>query len=778
MPKHSLRSPSQPRTKRKTPSTPNVPLNKSNENNENNNNINNNNINDNDGSNNKDTTTGTPAVINGNGFSTTNSAKITPASINEYELVASQTWAQIGFCSLALNLFKIAIKSFDNSLRHLPDNVDSIIGLSKALKLDREGNSSIIGYKHSTELIISAIQQFPNLNNDGKLWRELSESHLGLKEYEQAHQAITRALNLYPNDPELLYLNSEILMRSKNYDYVKHILHTILSIYQNKENELVTELDHEIIRNTHAKLGALFVLENNFKFAINEYKLAISSPLPTSTAKFEEYASIWISFALLKERLNQLDEAFQIINDAIKLIGNIPRLLIANAYFLLIPTTKFFDPTVAIQLLESAINKQRQAEEEDETDFLTWYLLGRAYSLIDSARQAYDTFQISLGKGPSSPLPWLAVGSLYLKLGQLPDALAAYSQAARLQVDGPEATISQIIASATAWDGLACVYERCDDQAHDAADACLRTAGDLRASSQSEQRAHSLTAAARGEAPPPALKGPPDTPVVLLRDFIGLSSKEINESCQEIIQQEAPANPQSRQTSGAVPQRLSPQQAQHIQAQQMQQRSVQTTPRVEAAKQFHHLPLPRQSLATGRNTPEMNESSSHNNTPQQLSYQQQQQQHQQHATRTPIPGATPVMPQSQPTHPQQHPIQAQMLTGQGQPEGYVIDVNHRYNGQPGIPTTIIAGPPPPPPPHIQQHPMPQQQQQQQQHQQPPPPPPMGLTGPMPTATIAMPGPPGVLANGNGSYPPPPPPPGYAYATGMNGQPTNGFVQWR
>ncbi len=737
MPKRSLISPTQPRTKRETPSTPNVPLNKSTNNN--------NNSND-----------------NGNGVVAASNA--VPASINEYELVSSQTWAQIGSCSLALNLYKLAIKSFDNSLRHLPDNVDSIVGLSKSLKLEQEEVHSLAGFKHSTELIISAIQQFPNLNNDIKLWRELSESHLGLKEYEQAHQAITRALNLNPNDTELLYLNSEILMKSKNYVYVKHILHTILSIYQNKTNELVNELDHEIIRNTHAKLAQLFILENNFKFAINEFKLAISSPLPSTTSKYEEYASIWINFALLKERLNQFDEAFQIINDAINLLGNIPRLLIANAYFLLIPVTKFFDPTLAIQLLERAINQQRSNtgnEDNDDSDFLTWYLLGRAYSLIDSPRQAYDTFQISLGKGPSSPLPWLAVGSLYLKLGQLPDALAAYSQAARLQVEGPDATISQIIASATAWDGLACVYERCDDQAHDAADACLRaaacfrSAGDLRASSQAEQRAHSLTTASRGEAPPPALKGPPDTPIVLLRDLIGMFPRDISESYQDPPQQQqqqqqqAP-NQQSRQPSGPIPQQVQvppPQQPQPP-------RSVQTTPRIETPKQFHHLPLPRQSLAAGRsNTPD-GASTHQNNTPP----QQQQATFPggpppQQIARTPITGATPVMQQSQPIAPQPGSI----IQGQPQQqEGYMIDVNHRnmYKGGPIPPQqqqqpAFMTGPLPPPPPHGV---------------------PMGST---PTTTIAIPGPPGVLGNGNGNYPPPPPP-GYAY---VNGQP-NAFVQWR
>jgi len=768
MPKHSLISPVQSKSKRKTPSTPNVSLSQT------------------------------------NGGNAGNNGGILPISINEYELVSSQTWAQIGSCSLALELYKMAIKAFDNSLRHLPDNIDSIVGLSRALKLEQDGDNVNIGFKQSTELITSAIQQFPNLNNDFKLWKELSESHLGLKEYEPAHQAITRALNLNPNDSELLYLNAEILMKSKNFNYVKHILHTILSIYQNKSQDTMKELDYEIIRNTHAKLAQLFILESNFKYALSEYKLAISSPLPSSRSKYEEYASIWINYALLKERLNLYDEAYQLINEALNLFGHIPRLLISNAYFLLLPNTKFFEPSVAIQLLESAINQQRRQEDDDQTDFLTWYLLGRAYSLIDSPRQAYDTFQISLGKGPSSPLPWLAVGSLYLKLGQLPDALAAYSQAARLQVEGPDATASQIIASATAWDGLACVYERCDDQAHDAADACLRAAscfraaGDLRASSQAEQRAHSLTAASRGEAPPPALKGPPDTPVVLLRDLIALSSKEINESCQspqaQAQAQQAQSQPsapqqQSRQASNVQPiAQLQPppqqlqnqtvqaqqqqqqqaqvhaqqQQQQQVQSQQQQQfqqpiRSVQTTPRIETPKQFHHLPLPRQSLAGRSNTPDISEaaqagSTSHHNTPQQQ--HQQNPAYQQQAARTPIiqQNQQPQVPQHQ-SQPIQ-PGQEGPTTTNG---GYMIDVNHRniYNGA-GIPQpTIIAGPPPP----------------QLSHGMP-----MGSSGPTPTATVAIPGPPGVLTNGNGNYPPPPPPPGYAYA--VSGQAPNGFVQWR
>ncbi|CCH42354.1 General transcriptional corepressor [Wickerhamomyces ciferrii] len=839
MPKHVLISSTQEfQNKRRTPNTPHIPLTNGSKTNVFNGHSNDNNI-------------------------AQSQANVVSASINEYELVTSQTWAQIGSCSISLGLFKIAIKAFDNSLRHLPDNVESIVGLSQALKLDQNGSG--LGYKQSTELIISAIQQFRNLSNETKLWKELSISHIGLKEYEQAHQAITRASGIQPNDTELLYINAEILLKSRNYNYVKHILHTILSIYQNKATELITAFDYEIIGNTHAKLAQLFILEKNYKYAINEYRLAISSPLPSNRDKYEEYACIWINFALLKESLNEFDEAFQIINDALLHIGLIPRLMIARAYFLLLPSTKFYDPLSAISSLENAINQCRSEDGEDNTDFLTWYILGRAYSLIDSPRQAYDTFQISLGKGPSSPLPWLAVGSLYLKLGQLPDALAAYSQAARLQVEGPEATIPQILASATAWDGLACVYERCDDQARDAADACLRAsacyrnANDLRASQQAEQRAHSLTAASRGEAPPPGLKGPPDTPVMLLRDLIGLSTKEINELCQEnqpeaqqqqqqqqaqqaqqqAHQQQAAQQQQQQQVAQAQAMQAAQvqqqqQQQQQIQAQQQQQqqhpsaqrphaqlsapqpqqqitqqgppapqiiRSSQTTPRIETPKQFHHLPLPRQSLAGRSNTPDINDSSPRQiTTPQQQQHQVQVQGHpvqqvhvgpqgqpqplpqgqpivqhqpgQPQTIYTPVSGATPVLqhngslPQpQQPPQSQQHVPQQPNPPTQGStpaqhhpqhpPQGYLVDVNHRAglpqyqttsSGVVPQPTIITTGPPPP------------------------------------QGAVPVPGYPGLLATNNGQTQPtgqypPPPPPGYTY---VNGATTAGgnYVQWR
>lgn len=158
-------------------------------------------------------------------------------------------------------------------------------------------------------------------------------------------------------------------------------------------------------------------------------------------------------------------------------------------------------------------------------DFLPYFLLGQAHSLLDEPRAAYDAYQVALRRAANLPISWLAVGKLYLKLKQLSDALAAYSQALRLQTE--DAT-----AGAAAWDGLSCVYERCDFQLADAADACDRCAacyraiGDVDAEKFFEQRAKTLMQALRKEGPVPELRDPIDVPEFLVRDLVALLPSE------------------------------------------------------------------------------------------------------------------------------------------------------------------------------------------------------------------------------------------------------------
>jgi tetratricopeptide (TPR) repeat protein len=468
------------------------------------------------------------------------------SQLTEYALESSRTWFVIAQCALTLNLSQVALRAFESALRHAPDHVESLIGFTRTISLHAP--------QKTVELLQGAFQQFPHLNNEAALWKELAEAHLRLKQFEQAHQAATRGLSFQQNDPSLLFLSANAL-EHLNPQHAQHLYHAVLSIIT-QIRPGVAECD--MAKQCHYKLGLMAMADQNWKAATSEFQAAISFALQINS----DSELLWCLLANVRERSGDPEGALAVCRDAIQVSGLQRRTSIIFGYLSLIPTkSQQGDPINAINVL----GPLAVTDHNDHLDSLTWYLLGRAHSLAGNPRQAYDAFQSALRKGRTSSLPWLAVGSLYLKMGQLPDALAAYSQAARLLIEDGSAISAQ--ASAAAWDGLACVYERCDDQAIDAADAyarsasCYRAAGDMRAASQAEQRAHSLQAAARGEAPVPALKAVPETSLSLLRDIvIGAIQEDF-------------ANSEAAQESGD-------------------------------SKEFHHLPLPRQSLASVRsNTP-------------------------------------------------------------------------------------------------------------------------------------------------------------------------------
>lgn len=139
-------------------------------------------------------------------------------------------------------------------------------------------------------------------------------------------------------------------------------------------------------------------------------------------------------------------------------------------------TTAIATATTALESLFSVLAHVLHHFPQAPYDFVPFYLQGWAYLLAGHHGDAYLLLQHCLACTSKISIVWIMVARLYLELGQLPDALSAYSQAIRLAGDDS-------VDAALAWDGLGCVYARSQGQAGDAADAramavkCFRTAG-------------------------------------------------------------------------------------------------------------------------------------------------------------------------------------------------------------------------------------------------------------------------------------------------------------
>lgn len=432
-----------------------------------------------------------------------------------------------------MGMILVAIKLFESALQHRPDSVEALIGWSYSLRMNDISANETVGCQTSIQGLTRAAERYSDLTKSLKFFRELTECYLFVGLNEQAHQLIQLAMQLKPNDPALCLLQAQTLIRAgARAQAVSALTHCLLLL-----PSLLAEfskVDIETARSAHAELAAIAAADGNIDLLIAELTATLLLP-PPPLARADEHIALWCAFATAKERANRIGEALEACERAEVAVGPSPRILITHAYLLLLNDTNG-NAEKAVDLLTKVVEaepqelkeakKSEDGNENSPGDFLPWYLLGKAYNLLESPRAAYDSYQIALRRASNLPITWLAVGKLYLELKQLPDALAAYSQALRLQLN------ENLPGTAAAWEGLSCVYERCDDQLADAADACSRAAMCYRAFHDNEtadyfnNRAKNLQAAALGNGPVPALTQPLGVPNYFLRDLVTLLPSE------------------------------------------------------------------------------------------------------------------------------------------------------------------------------------------------------------------------------------------------------------
>lgn len=458
---------------------------------------------------------------------------VQPPVKEKYLDSASETWITVGNCATTMGMIGVAMRLFESALSHAPDSVEALIGWSCSLRMNDIGANETVGSQTSIQRLTRAAEQHPDLTKSLKFFRELTECYLLVGLNDLAHRLIQLALQLQPNDAALCLLLAQTLIRAGARAQAAAALTHCLLLLPSLLAEF-SKVDIETARSAHAELAAIAAADGNIDLLIAELTATLLLP-PPPLARADEHIALWCAFATAKERANRIDEALEACERAEVAVGPSPRILITHAYLLLLHDNRQ-NAERAVDLLTKVVDAEPQElKEQKETDegsenspgdFLPWYLLGKAYNLLDSPRAAYDSYQIALRRASRLPITWLAVGKLYLELKQLPDALAAYSQALRLQLN------ENLPGTAAAWEGLSCVYERCDDQLADAADACSRAAMCYRAFHDNEtadffdNRSKKLQAAALGNGPVPGLTQPLGVPNFFLRDLVTLLPSE------------------------------------------------------------------------------------------------------------------------------------------------------------------------------------------------------------------------------------------------------------
>lgn len=453
-----------------------------------------------------------------------------------YVASATETWMAVGNCATSMGIVAMAIKAYDSALSHTPDLVDAMVGWSRQLRMSDINANETVGSQNAIQRLTALGEHFPEVTKSAAFFRELTECYLLVGLNEQAHQAIQQAVQRLPQDPALHLLLAQTLIRAGARTQAGAALAHCLLLLPLLLAAFSPE-DIETARRAHAELAAIAAANGNIELLITELMATLLLP-PPPLARADEHIALWCALATAKERANRIPEALEACERAEIAVGPLPHILITHAYLLLLDKSRP-SAEAALALLSRVVAAEPQEVRDADYapvdverapeipgDFLPWYLLGKAYTHLDAPRAAYDSYQIALRRAKNLPITWLSVGKLYLELKQLPDALAAYSQALRLQMN------ENLPGTAAAWDGLSCVYERCDDQLGDAADASLRAAfcsrsiGDIKAADYFDDRAKRLQAAAEGKGPVPELVEPQGVPNYCVRDLVTLLPAE------------------------------------------------------------------------------------------------------------------------------------------------------------------------------------------------------------------------------------------------------------
>lgn len=481
-----------------------------------------------------------------------------------YGAKAADTWIAVGNCAATMGIFAMATKAFELALVHAPGLLAALVGWSHLLRMNDIHLNETHGLQTLIQRLAAAAEQFPELAASATFFRELTECYLLVGLNDQAHQAVRQAVQLQPNDPALCLLLAQTLIRAGARAQAAAALTHCLRLLPPLLADFAPA-DIETARSAHAELAAIAAADGNIDLLIAELTATLLLP-PPPPARADEHVALWCAFATAKERANRIPEALAACEQAEVAVGPLPRILITHAYLLLLGgardaaqqavglLTRVIDAEPAELRQQRAKDDKADDAEDAPGDFLPWYLLGRAYTLLDAPRAAYDSYQIALRRASGLPITWLAVGKLYLELKQLPDALAAYSQALRLQLN------ENTPGTAAAWDGLSCVYERCDDQLDDATGACSRAAmcfraiGDNESAGYYDLRLKKLQAAALGKAPVPPLSEPIGVPNYFLRDLVTLLPNERIAFVQGLGKKNAPGAPTPPPSSDKRPQ--------------------------------------------------------------------------------------------------------------------------------------------------------------------------------------------------------------------------------
>lgn len=390
--------------------------------------------------------------------------------MEQIECIQKEVLEICGHLAIDMKKFPLAYDILNKLLEKSPIDPVTLLLLSSAYSKNSE-YTNIIG------LLSNAVNTGSStVVSDKRIWARLALSYYKLESFSEAMNAITQALILsgFKNvNPNLYILQCRIFLMA---DVQQYPLEAVI-LYFEKTLE-VTQLSNIPSLHVEALLSRaqLFGKHGDIDRAIVDLNDAITilkNPEAKSHFDIRDFLSkiryTYLYSATLHCAKNDSERSSRLLNEGIDLFPHTchsvqPLCLARSVISCLLKGD--LKQTMDLLILE-------QSNSPDEFQPSIDYMIGRILLQIDSTQnvyQAYEHYQCALNKDSTKPYIWISMGSIYLKLGQVNDALSAYMQAIRLLTESPEEEVSTASTSsmaqritqtnlgALAWFGISQAY--------------------------------------------------------------------------------------------------------------------------------------------------------------------------------------------------------------------------------------------------------------------------------------------------------------------------------
>lgn len=379
-------------------------------------------------------------------------------------------WNKLGVLSVDLDNYHLAIQCFQNSLKLNHYNFNTLLELCRCcnhfhdqVEIQLLEVDNIIQTLHYVNNFLQQLESDPgrfdavDLN---LLFYQVARLYYNVGDFDHALQIITN--NVAHPHPDCLILRALVHLKLGQADEFVAILRLLAPgpaplpappISAPFVAPLVAPLPDQLIK-VYTLLGLYYRDQNQLAVAAGWFRLGLDI-----IGLHDQ--DLYYNVGLLHIATSDVAQALQTTDKALLYHPNHYGLWLLKAHGLMLAR----DHAASSQILDHIVSFKHA-----NTDLMPWILLGYNHIVLAHFTQAFDCLQVCLLKSSKVSLVWLLIGNLYLQLGQLPDSLLAYSQALRLTPEDFGLSL------ALAWDGLSCVYERCENQLMDAIGACTRAA--------------------------------------------------------------------------------------------------------------------------------------------------------------------------------------------------------------------------------------------------------------------------------------------------------------